>query len=76
MFPKYGNLYSFIINYSSKVTSTGPKGIVKEDVIRHIKEQKLQPLEVKPASVPETETPKSAQPVTAGKSKVVTPVKR
>ena len=72
----YCNVYFFIVNYSSKVTSTGPKGIVKEDVIRHIKEQKLQPLELKPASVPETESPKAAKPVIEEKSRVVTQAKR
>ena len=65
-----------IVKYSSDVTSTGPKGIVKEDVLRHIKEQKLQPLELKPASVPETEPPKSAKPVIEEKSRVVTQAKR
>ena len=46
------------------VTSTGPKGIVKEDIIRHISEKNLQPLEFKettPASSPvEVDTPKAA----------------
>ena len=41
-----------LIFFCSDVTSSGPKGLLKSDVLKHIESKNLQPIEVK-ASAPE-----------------------
>ena len=69
-----------VLNRFSNVTSTGPKGILKEDVIRHITEQNLQPVELitpSPAAPPaEVALPKEACVNEGDKTKPVMHVKR